>query len=173
MSVVTQSSVDHKYMGVATSGRQFFMQTGQVLGTAILGVILATSYTSAFSHGIPPEAAAEIRPETLERFDDPTLPLDDRQFPAIRDEILALPGGEAVLAGTLTAQRDAMASAIVNVFRVSLGATIVILLLAITIPAIPLRRGFRSEPPVAASDAKPAAPPAGTEPAVEGGQPTA
>lgn len=142
MSVITQSAVDHKYLGVATSGRQYFMQIGQVFGTAVFGVVLATSYTNAFHDGVSPEAQAAIAPATLEKFDDPTLPLDNRVFSPVKTEILALPNGQAILDDTLDAQRHSVAKAIQNIFLGSAVAGVVIWLLAATIPEIPLRRGF-------------------------------
>jgi MFS family permease len=142
MSVITQSAVDHKFLGVATSGRQYFMQIGQVLGTAIFGVVLATSYSSAFASNVTPEARAALPAATLEEFHDPTLALDDRSFGRVKTEILGLPGGEAILDSTLAAQRKAVANAIDDIFLGSAAAAVVVLFLAITIPEIPLRRSF-------------------------------
>jgi EmrB/QacA subfamily drug resistance transporter len=142
MSVITQSAVDHKFLGVATSGRQYFMQIGQVLGTAIFGVVLATSYSSAFASNVTPEARAALPPATLQEFRDPTLALDDRSFERVKTEILGLPGGQAIFDSTLAAQRKAVANAIDDIFLGSAAAAVVVLLLAVTIPEIPLRRGF-------------------------------
>ncbi len=145
MSVITQSAVDHRFMGVATAGRQFFMQIGQVVGTAILGVVLATSYSSAFEKNVPADTATLVPAEHYERLKgDPTLPLDENEFPRIEQEIIESAGGTVALTVLLDAQKHAMATAITNIFRVSVGAALVILFLTITIPQIPLRRGFGS-----------------------------
>jgi hypothetical protein len=142
MSVITQSSVDHKLLGVATSGRQYFMQIGQVLGTAIFGVVLATSYSSAFAHNVTPEARSSLSAETLAKFDDPTLALDDRSFGQVKTDVLKLPDGQAILDSTVAAQRGAVAKAIEDIFLGSAAAAVVVVLLAITLPEIALRRGF-------------------------------
>ncbi len=142
MSVITQSAVDHKLLGVATSGRQYFMQIGQVLGTAIFGVVLATSYSSSFASDVTPEARAAVAPATLAKFDDPTLALDPRALGQVKREVLALPNGQAILDSTLAAQREGVATAIDDIFLGSAAAAVVVVLLALTLPEIPLRRGF-------------------------------
>jgi len=48
MGVVIQNAVPHAFLGVATSTRQFFMQIGGVLGTAIFGVLLTTTFQAQF-----------------------------------------------------------------------------------------------------------------------------
>lgn len=144
MSVITQSAVDHMYMGVATSGRQFFMQIGQVLGTAVFGVVLATSFTGAIHDRIPPETAATLSPATLAKFDDPTLSLDPRNFEPVKAEILAQPDGQQHLDAILDAQKHSVAKAVQNIFLGSTLAALGVLVLCITIPEIPLRRSFNS-----------------------------
>lgn len=142
MSVITQSAVDHRFMGVATSGRQFFMQIGQVLGTAIFGVVLATSFTNSIHERIPADTQAAVAPATLAAFDDPTLPLDPRNYDPVKNDILALPGGQQHLDVILDAQKHSVAKAIQNIFLGSALAAVGVLIMAITIPEIPLRRGF-------------------------------
>ena len=142
MSVIVQSSVDHKYMGVATSGRQYFMQIGQVLGTAIFGVVLATTYASSFSDRLTPEARAELPPATYKAFEDPTLAINPPVFAKTKAEVLALPNGQRILDSTVQAQKESVADAIDNIFLGSVIAAVGMLILAITMPEIPLRRSF-------------------------------
>ncbi len=157
MSVVTQSAVSHEYMGVATSGRQYFMQIGQVLGTAVFGVLLATTYSSSFSDNVSVQARAEIPAATLQRFNDPTLALDPREFALVRAEVLKLPDGQAVLSSTVDAQKEGVASAIDAIFLAAAAMAVVVLVIAVTLPEIPLRKGFATPPagsrPVAAPEA--------------------
>jgi EmrB/QacA subfamily drug resistance transporter len=142
LSVVVQSAVSHEYLGVATSSRQFFMQIGQVFGTAIFGVILATSFQSSFDSHVSEQARAAIAPATLQRFEDPTLALDKRAFAQVQTEVRALPGGEVLLASTVAAQKDAIATAMRDIFTASSVAALLVLFLAVTAKEIPLRRGF-------------------------------
>jgi len=145
MSVIVQSAVSHEYLGVATSSRQFFMQIGQVFGTAIFGVILATSFQSSFDSHVSDQARAAIAPATLQRFEDPTFALNKPAFAQVQTEVRALPGGEALLTSTVAAQKNAIATAIRDIFTGSSIAALLVLFLAVTAKEIPLRRGFFPE----------------------------
>jgi hypothetical protein len=78
----------------------------------------------------------------LAKFDDPTLALDPRALGQVKREVLALPNGQAILDSTLAAQREGVATAIDDIFLGSAIAAVVVVLLALTLPEIPLRRGF-------------------------------
>ncbi|MCZ2109280.1 MAG: MFS transporter [Dehalococcoidia bacterium] len=139
ISVIVQSSVPQEMMGVATGGRQFFMQIGQVMGVAVFGLIFTTTYASAFNADIAPATRSAIPADAFERFHDPTLPLDPVRYEAVRDELRHLPDGEAVLSDAVKSQKTAVAEAIERLF---LGATltgVIVLALTITLPEIPLR----------------------------------
>ena len=142
MSVITQSAVAHEYLGVATSGRQFFMQIGQVLGTAIFGVVLASSYTGSLHERLPEQTTAAVPAATLAKFDDPVLPLDPRNYNPVKQQVLALPDGQQHLDNILDAQRHGVADAIDDIFLGSAVAALGVVLCAVTIPEIRLRRGF-------------------------------
>lgn len=139
ISVIVQSSVPQEMMGVATGGRQFFMQIGQVMGVAIFGLIFTTTYASAFNADIAPATRSVMTPDAFERFHDPTLPLDPVRYDAVREELRHLPNGDAVVEDAVKSQKTAVAEAIERLF---LGATLtglIVLALTITLPEIPLR----------------------------------
>lgn len=144
ISVVVQSSVGQELMGVATSGRQFFMQIGQVLGVAVFGLIFTTSYASSFSAEIPQQTRLQIPADAYASFQDPTLPLDPIHFDAVRQEVVALPGGQAMFDDAVGSQKRAVATAIERLFLGSTFAGIVVVGLAIVMREIPLRRTFSS-----------------------------
>lgn len=156
MSVVIQNAVSHQFLGVATSSRQFFMQIGGVLGTAIFGVLLTTTFQSEFRQVVSPTASAVIAPATLAAFEDPTLSLDTRTFGQVQAEILSLPDGDARLEEARTAQRQAISVAIHRVFVVSASVIGVALVLALLMKERPLRRTLG--PPETTADQAPAAP---------------
>lgn len=155
MSVVVQSAVPHELLGVATSGRQFSMQIGQVLGTAVFGVVLATTFSASFGTHVSPAVRAEIPPATFARFEDPTLPLDEREFRAVQEEVRALPDGAGILNSTIAAQKEGVASAIQDIFTGSLVAAALGLLVALVMPEIPLRRRFRPGEPAPGPETAP------------------
>jgi MFS family permease len=142
ISVVVQSSVTHEFMGVATSGRQFFMQMGQVLGVAIFGLVFTTTYASSFSHDLSAQARSEITPADYASFQDPTLALDPRELNRIRANLLQLPDGQAILDDALRSQKEGVTTAIDRLFLGSTLAGAAVVLLALTLREIPLRRSF-------------------------------
>jgi EmrB/QacA subfamily drug resistance transporter len=140
MSVVIQNAVAHRYLGVATSSRQFFMQIGGVLGTAVFGVLLTTTFQSQYRHDVPATTRAVVPAATLQRFEDPTLALDVQTFGSVQQEIRALDGGETHLANARHAQETAITTAIHRIFSVSVVILGVALALALLMKEKPLRR---------------------------------
>ncbi len=147
ISVVVQSSVGQELMGVATSGRQFFMQIGQVMGVAIFGLVFTTSYTSTFTADIPAAVRTQIPADAFASFQDPTLPLDPVHFDAVRQEVLALPNGQTAFNDAVTSQKKAVATAIERLFLGATLAGLVVVVLAVVMTEIPLRRTFSSLTP--------------------------
>ena len=139
ISVIVQSSVPQEMMGVATGGRQFFMQIGQVMGVAIFGLIFTTTYVTSFNSDIAPATRQAIPADAFERFHDPTLPLDPVRYELVRDELRHLPNGQAVLDDAVKSQKTAVSQAIQRLFLGSTLAGLVVLALTITLPEIPLR----------------------------------
>lgn len=154
MSVVTQNVVPFQMIGVASSARQFFMQIGQVLGIAIFGAILATSYPKSFNDNIDAATRAAVAPATLQKLEDPTLSLDERRFGAVRQEVLAQPGGDALLANALDAQKNGITTA----WRMILYGSLVIVGLGVVVTLlvreVPLQRTWAPSPGAAPPDAK-------------------
>lgn len=161
MSVVIQNAVPHQYLGVATSSRQFFMQIGGVLGTAIFGVLLATTFQSQFRRDVAPETRAAVSAQTLRRFEDPTLALDRRAYGQVQAAILAQPDGAARLADARRAQQAAITTAIHRVFMVSVGIIAAALTLTLLLKERPLQRTLGAaesgEPAAQAEAVSPAA----------------
>ncbi|MEO8538597.1 MAG: MDR family MFS transporter [bacterium] len=148
MSVIVQSSVPQSLMGVATSSRQFFMQIGQVMGVAIFGLVFTTTYASSFTTNISGETAAVLEQAgATEQFNDPTLALDARGSKRVSDELLAVPNGAAALASAQAAQREAVATATERLFLGSTFAGIFVVIIALVLKEIPLRRTFSSAEP--------------------------
>jgi EmrB/QacA subfamily drug resistance transporter len=146
MSVVVQNAVPHQFLGVATSSRQFFMQIGGVLGTAIFGVVLASTFQAQFNDNLSSEARAVIPPAAAARFEDPTLALDETRYAEVQAEVLALPGGEAALREAQQSQKDAITTALHRIFTAASAIVVVTVLLALLLKEVPLRRAFGDTP---------------------------
>lgn len=161
MSVVIQNAVSQQFLGVATSARQFFMQIGGVLGTAVFGVLLASSFQSAFRQEIPEQTRQAVPAATLARFEDPTLALDVRGYAQVQAAVRAQPEGEVHLTAARRAQQLAMTRAIHRLFIIAAGMLSISVLLTLLLAERPLRRTTGpSGPPPQPAEPQPAAPPA-------------
>ncbi len=142
MSLATQNAVPYQYLGVASSSSQFFRQIGSVFGVAVFGALLASSYHNAFSDQLPVDTKAALGPQTVEQFDDPTLPLNPREYAIVQRKVLALDGGQQLLSRTVATQKESVATAVRLIFT---GATVVAVIcigMALLMREVPLRRGF-------------------------------
>jgi MFS family permease len=145
MSLVVQNAVPYEYLGVATSSSQFFRQIGTVLGTAVFGAILASSYHSAFQSELPAADRAAFPPAVVAAFNDPTLALDKVHFAQVQDEVRkASPtDGERLLESALHTQKVAIAEANRDIFTLALIVSILSGIFAIFMKELPLRRNFK------------------------------
>jgi hypothetical protein len=148
MSLVIQNSVSPALMGVATSSRQFFMQIGNVLGAAIFGVVLASSYATSFDERVSEQVRTTLPPATYDEFKDPTLSLNERAFARVQAEVNALPDGPAILAQATEAQREGVAEAVRHIFIGATAVVAVAFFLAMGLKELPLRRGAPSGAPI-------------------------
>jgi EmrB/QacA subfamily drug resistance transporter len=157
MGVVIQNAVSHRYLGVATSTRQFFMQIGAVAGTAVFGVLLTTTFQGQFRHDVSPATRAAVPAQTLERFEDPTLSLDTSTFEQVQAEMLARPDGATHLAEARRAQQTAIGAAIHRIFEVAVVIVALGLVVALLLKEMPLRRTLDMTEPGEAAEATEAA----------------
>ena len=142
MATLIQNAVPQELMGVASSSRQFFMSIASVFGVAVLGLVFTSGYVSSFR---PVSGLQEALPPAIyEEFLDPTLALDVNRFPRVREELLRLPDGQALLDRAVQALRESEARA---THRLLLGTTFIAALLwifVVTLREVPLRRSFGS-----------------------------
>jgi EmrB/QacA subfamily drug resistance transporter len=144
MSLVVQNAVPYQYLGVATSSSQFFRQIGTVLGIAVFGSLLATSYHSALQDELTTADKAQIPAATLIEFDDPTLPLDPVAFGRVKAEILATSSdGQRLLDTAVAAQRESVARAIRTIFSLALGVSAISVVMILLMKELPLRKDFK------------------------------
>ncbi len=64
-TLAVQNTVQHQFLGVATSTLQFFRSIGGTLGLAILGSVMTNRFASALSDAIPADIKAVVPPERL------------------------------------------------------------------------------------------------------------
>jgi len=120
------------------------MQIGQVMGVAIFGLIFTTTYASSFSGDLSLQARTQLPNDAYQQFQDPTLALDPLALARVTQEVQALPNGDAVMSDAVASQKNAVAAAIRRLFIGSTLVSIVVVVLAVTMKEIPLRRTFSS-----------------------------
>ncbi|MGE3076150.1 MAG: MDR family MFS transporter [Dehalococcoidia bacterium] len=169
MSLIVQNAVNYQYIGVATSSSQFFRQIGSVLGIAIFGSILTNTYHAEFADRFSAEDRAAVGPVISQQLDDPTIRLDEHQYPKIKETVTALDGGDQILDRAELALGQSVVVAVRYIFYVALGASLVCAFFALLMRDIPLRKTVSGGP--AAEPAKSTA--AGPSPGEPAGAPTA
>ncbi len=140
LNLAVQNAVPHEKVGVATAGRQFFLQIGSAVGTAIFGVVLSSVMTAEFARSagpilarVPAQARAAV---DLEHLRSGTAALASATDPA--------------LAQLRELVRTAFAASVTRIYAYATVLLVVALLVALALPEIPLRTSNRpSGPPVA------------------------
>lgn len=149
MSLVIQNAVDYRFLGVASSAGQFFRQMGTVLGTAVFGTILATTYHGAFTDKLPEADRTALPAAVVEAFQDPTLVRDKHAMQQLTEPVItASPTeGPRLIASAKNALREAMVVAIRRIFLAAVLVSIATLLFTIFLKELPLRRDFKAVQP--------------------------
>ena len=152
--IAVQNAVSHRVMGVATAATQFYRSIGGTLGLAVLGSVMANRFESAMSSTIPPEVAQAVPPEVLAGLKDNHQALVNPDALASLEASLSQlgPQGAGLSEPLLQGLRQALASAIGDVFVVSLGVVSAAFLVTLLFKQIPLKRGY-----VSSGEAQPAA----------------
>jgi EmrB/QacA subfamily drug resistance transporter len=128
-----QNAVQHSLMGVATSATQFYRGIGGTLGLALLGSVMASRFTSAVSSSVSPEVKQALPPGLLEGMaDNPQALVNPEAMAGLRATLAqAGPQGAELADRLIRALRESLASAIGDVFVISL--VVVVLALAVTL----------------------------------------
>jgi EmrB/QacA subfamily drug resistance transporter len=154
LNLAVQNAVPFEYLGSATASRQFFLQLGQVIGSAIFGVILTATLTSAITTNLAPvqaklpaEIAAQLDANILRNgvsgapeAGGESLSVGDRIAPAVGPELAA----EIDLG-----LKRAFTLSITQIYLYALPLVVVALIMGLLLPEIPLRKTNRTSPVVA------------------------
>lgn len=149
-TLAVQNAVDVRFIGQATSASQFFRQTGATVGAAIMGAVLGTTLSIAFSALDLPEqmvAGPGMSTEELVATGGADLSTRIRQVFAVAaeeadDEAAAdalLREGEAAAQETEGVVRGAFTNATTRIYSLAAGLVLVAILLSAQIPELPLR----------------------------------
>ena len=121
LSIGVQNHVAFGVVGVATSALQFYRSVGGVVGLAVLGVVLATRFSSSLEEVVPEAvkgALADGRFEDLQN--DPRAHVDSAAADRLMADLAAAgPDGAAVAQELLATLGDALLEALSSVFVVA------------------------------------------------------
>jgi EmrB/QacA subfamily drug resistance transporter len=135
LNLVVQNAVPFEKVGVATASRQFFLQIGSVVGTAIFGVMLSTGLTAQLARTTAP-LLAQLAPSVRA-----AINLDHLRSGAV----WASPTGGAVPTALREAVRQAYAVSITRIYTYAALVLAAAQLVVLALPEIPLRRSNRPD----------------------------
>lgn len=154
LSMVSQFVVRKEHVGSATAMRFFGQTLGSLLGTAVFGIVLASSYEGAFADRAAPDELG-IPAAVVAPFDDPTLRLHKADFAKASEAVRAQSPAEGTLERVLRAQEDAVAVATRHIFVGALAVSALATVLLFGLRDIPLTRDPAEAPPETAASAIP------------------
>ena len=120
-SIGVQNHVPFAIVGVATSALQFYRSVGGVLGLAVLGVVLATRFSSSLEEAVPAAVKAALADGRFEALqDDPRVLVDSDAADTLRSDLAETgPDGAAVAQELLDSLGVALREALDSVFLVA------------------------------------------------------
>jgi EmrB/QacA subfamily drug resistance transporter len=131
VSSVVQSAFPYRMLGTANSGRQFFDNLGQVIGTTVMTTITITAFTASLPDRLPPSARGALASVPRQGL----LSSEGQHVLAARLATLSGWTGDHALA-TL---RESLATGLHWTFALGLVLGAVALVAGIVMPQIPLR----------------------------------
>lgn len=104
-TLAVQTSVEPRYIGVATSATQFIRSIGSTVGTALMGTLVAAGYSGALNANIPPGTT----PELAHAVKNPDALVSPGALQALAKAASTLPNGEQLVRALLETARHALA----------------------------------------------------------------
>lgn len=144
-SVILLNAVPVASIGIASAARGFAQQISIVLTIAVMGVVLSTSYDSAFERNLDPETRAQLPPAVHQEFEDPTFSLSERRLDEARTQVAEAGRPVTLVEQAVAAQRRSVADASHAVFFGVLGMVGIAAIVAAFYRPTPLRRTFEPE----------------------------
>ncbi|MCK4698601.1 MAG: MFS transporter, partial [Dehalococcoidia bacterium] len=140
--IAVQNAVPYSVMGIATSTNAFFRSIGGALGLAVVGSLMTHRFATEFKEGLPPEVSAVVPSEQLSSIiDNPQALVSPEAQDQLRSFFESMGSqGAALFEQLLSTLREALNSAVTEVFLVALGVIAVAFLANFFIKEIPLRK---------------------------------
>jgi MFS family permease len=154
-TIAAQNAVDNSQLGMATSAIQFTRSMGATIGAAIFGALLSNRFATALHAALPPGAANNVPPAMMEMLQNPQALMNPEVAARVRAQ-----GPETLrlVAPMLTALKQALATAIADVFLWGAIITAGGILLLWRLVDLPLRTTNRSSASIGDADVLVASP---------------
>jgi EmrB/QacA subfamily drug resistance transporter len=140
--IAVQNAVPFHVMGVATSSTAFFRSIGGTVGLAIFGSVMNNRFAAELINGLPAALKAALPPEQLASLaNNPQVLVSaeaQTQLKAILEQLG--PQGTVLFEQTLAVLRQALASALSQVFLLALLILIAAFIVNLFIKEIPLQK---------------------------------
>ncbi len=140
-TIAVQNAVPPNLLGAATSATQFYRSVGGALGLAVLGSYMANRFAAGLDDALPP-AVRETLPEgqLAQMSNNPQALVNPEALEQLQAGFASRgPQGAEMVAQLLTALREALASAIGDVFLLVTGALAIAFVVTIFLKEVPLR----------------------------------
>lgn len=148
--LAVQNAVDSKDLGVATASVQLFRSLGGTIGIAVMGTVLSTNITNKMNELAASHSGAmgalgldKGMSEKLAKLLNPQLLLDPSKLNTVKSSLPATV--QPVFAQLIEALRQALETALSNVFLTGAILMVVALLLTFFLKELPLRTTVRKE----------------------------
>ena len=138
-TIAVQNSVEHRFLGVATSALQFYRAIGGSLGLAVLGAYMTNRFRSQLAEKLPQQARDALGEDRIAQIsENPAAMVDPNALHTLTSQL----GSSGVLADSLlSGLRDALATSVSGVFLL----TFLIMLAAIAVVLFLVDRPLRTE----------------------------
>jgi hypothetical protein len=140
-TIAVQNAVPYNVLGVATSSTAFFRSIGGSVGLAVLGSVMNNRFALEFTNKLPDAVKTMIPAGQLDALAKNPQALMSAEAQAQLQGILSQAGqGSELLPQVLQALREALGSALSQVFLFALFAVVIAFLVNFFIKEIPLRK---------------------------------
>jgi hypothetical protein len=147
-TIAVQNTVPYSIMGAATSAVTLLRNLGGLLGLAIVGSVMNSRFSSEFTSNLPSTVKEVVSPgEIASIVDNPQALVDVEAQDQLRSLFEGLgTQGAALFEQTLETLRNALNSALMQIFTVLLVAAVLAVIINLFLKGIPSHRHKLDEP---------------------------
>jgi EmrB/QacA subfamily drug resistance transporter len=142
-TLAVQSTVEQRFIGVATSATQFIRSLGSTVGTAVIGSLVTSGYVDYLKNNAPPQAPGRL----INALEDPNALVSDQSRAALDRVASVFPGGERLVEQILQVSREGLSASLHDGFVFTLIAVAFAIVAALLMKNI--RLGEQGAAPVA------------------------